>query len=397
MQLLLLLQDSNKHSAAPAASVDIHSPMSERHPTLVDAASDLALSQLDALSHAHHYYNQNHSFIYTQRNAWEMLYDRTIDCSLRSQETPVEEACACSPLVHVTSLMDVVMEKEEERGGEVESEVVVMGKGGDDKRMSGEKDDGKEMRSGDDGKEERTIPNSITNNITNNTIPNSITNNITNTIPNNITNTIPNNITNTIPNNITNTIPNNITNNTIPNNITNTIPNNITNTIPNNITNTIPNNITNTIPNNNTLTNTTSLHTSPSLPSFATPQEYNSIRNANYFVNHNVVGFTLPQALQFLIANSRLAPSLSPRHHPLAWRRPRLPHHPPGPPYAAASQVRSSLPHHALPPDAAGGAATLRLARGESHQPHALRKPGELRLLVLRVAGTPPHATRADS
>ena len=139
MQLLLLLQDSNKHSAAPAASVDINSPMSERHPTLVDAASDLALSQLDALSHAHHYYNQNHSFIYTQRNAWEMLYDRTIDCSLRSQETPVEEACACSPLVHVTSLMDVVMEKEEERGGEVESEVVVMGKGGDDKRMSGEK------------------------------------------------------------------------------------------------------------------------------------------------------------------------------------------------------------------------------------------------------------------
>ena len=259
MQLLLLLQDSNKHSAAPAASVDINSPMSERHPTLVDAASDLALSQLDALSHAHHYYNQNHSFIYTQRNAWEMLYDRTIDCSLRSQETPVEEACACSPLVHVTSLMDVVMEKEEERGGEVESEVVVMGKGGDDKRMSGEKDDGKEMRSGDDGKEVRTVPNSITNNITNNTIPNSITNNITNTIPNNITNTIPN---------------------------------------------------------NNTLTSTTSLHTSPSLPSFATPQEYNSIRNANYFVNHNVVGFTLPQALQFLIANSRLAPSLSPRHHP---------------------------------------------------------------------------------
>ena len=370
MQLLLLLQDSNKHSAAPAASVDINSPMSERHPTLVDAASDLALSQLDALSHAHHYYNQNHSFIYTQRNAWEMLYDRTIDCSLRSQETPVEEACACSPLVHVTSLMDVVMEKEEERGGEVESEVVVMGKGGDDKRMSGEKDDGKEMRSGDDGKEVRTIPNSITNNITNNTIPNSITNNITNTIPNSITN--------------------NIT--TIPNNITNTIPNNITNTIPNNITNTIPNNIT-----NNTLTSTTSLHTSPSLPSFATPQEYNSIRNANYFVNHNVVGFTLPQALQFLIANSRLAPSLSPRHHPLAWRRPRLPHHPPGPPYAAASQVRSSLPHHALPPDAAGGAATLRLARGESHQPHALRKPGELRLLVLRVTGTPPHAARADS
>ena len=141
----MLLQDSNKHSAAPAASVDINSPMSERHPTLVDAASDLALSQLDALSHAHHYYNQNHSFIYTQRNAWEMLYDRTIDCSLRSQETPVEEACACSPLVHVTSLMDVVMEKEEERGGEVESEVVVMGKGGDDKRMSGEKDDARRV------------------------------------------------------------------------------------------------------------------------------------------------------------------------------------------------------------------------------------------------------------
>ena len=40
---------------------------------------------------------------------------------------------------------------------------------------------------------------------------------------------------------------------------------------------------------------------------------------------------------------------------------------------------------------------TLRLARGESHQPHALRKPGELRLLVLRVTGTPPHAARADS
>ena len=36
------------------------------------------------------------------------------------------------------------------------------------------------------------------------------------------------------------------------------------------------------------------------------PNEYNSIRNANYFVNRNVEGFTLPQAIQFLLEKSMI-------------------------------------------------------------------------------------------
>ena len=40
---------------------------------------------------------------------------------------------------------------------------------------------------------------------------------------------------------------------------------------------------------------------------FALPREYNAIRNANYFVNRCVEGFTILQAIQFLLQNSRAA------------------------------------------------------------------------------------------
>lgn len=44
------------------------------------------MSKFDAMSHSHHYYNNNLSIIYTQHNALDMLYETSIDTTIRKKE-----------------------------------------------------------------------------------------------------------------------------------------------------------------------------------------------------------------------------------------------------------------------------------------------------------------------
>ena len=45
------------------------------------------MSKFDAMSHSHHYYNNNLSIIYTQHNALDMLYETSIDTTIRKKES----------------------------------------------------------------------------------------------------------------------------------------------------------------------------------------------------------------------------------------------------------------------------------------------------------------------
>ena len=45
------------------------------------------MSKFDAMSHSHHYYNNNLSIIYTQHNALDMLYETSIDKTIRKKES----------------------------------------------------------------------------------------------------------------------------------------------------------------------------------------------------------------------------------------------------------------------------------------------------------------------
>lgn len=48
---------------------------------------DLDLPLYDTLSHSHYYYNQNQSIIYSQGNALDLLYETTIDSTIRKKES----------------------------------------------------------------------------------------------------------------------------------------------------------------------------------------------------------------------------------------------------------------------------------------------------------------------
>ncbi len=114
MKLLLLLQSSNKQSfttsqflSTPTGSCSIHT--SQQSP---EASCDFDLPQFDALSHTNHYYNNSLSIIYTQYNALDLMYETTIDSTIRKKEelSHSEERTLPSqwvtPLKRVTSLME---------------------------------------------------------------------------------------------------------------------------------------------------------------------------------------------------------------------------------------------------------------------------------------------------
>ena len=188
MKLLLLLQSSNKQSfttsqflSTPIGSCSIHTSQQS-----TETSCDFDLPQFDALSHTNHYYNNSLSIIYTQYNALDLMYETTIDSTIRkkeelshSEERTLPSQWVTPSLKRVTSLME----------------------------------------------EPSSVPSE----------PKSTS----------------------------------LTPSSIPS------------------------------PKSTPLTSS-----SPSGSNQSIPNEYNSIRNANYFVNRNVEGFTLPQAIQFLLEKS---------------------------------------------------------------------------------------------
>lgn len=92
IQLLLFLQQS--FPAVPLVStVSTHfsSPLScmsaRSSPVPADDIPDLDLPLFDTLSHSNYYYNQNQSIIYSQGNALDLLYETTIDSTIRRKES----------------------------------------------------------------------------------------------------------------------------------------------------------------------------------------------------------------------------------------------------------------------------------------------------------------------
>ena len=61
----------------PSPHVSAHSPQE----------TELDLPTLDAMSHSNHYYNNNLSIIYTSTNAYDLLYETTIDSTIRYKST----------------------------------------------------------------------------------------------------------------------------------------------------------------------------------------------------------------------------------------------------------------------------------------------------------------------
>ena len=56
-------------------------------PVPADDIPDLDLPLFDTLSHSNYYYNQNQSIIYSQGNALDLLYETTIDSTIRRKES----------------------------------------------------------------------------------------------------------------------------------------------------------------------------------------------------------------------------------------------------------------------------------------------------------------------
>lgn len=91
MQLLLFLQQSLPSLPIPTTSSIHFSPsahVSSRRVSLSqEEMGDLDLPLYDTLSHSHYYYNQNQSIIYSQGNALDLLYETTIDSTIRKKES----------------------------------------------------------------------------------------------------------------------------------------------------------------------------------------------------------------------------------------------------------------------------------------------------------------------
>ena len=60
---------------------------SHNSPAVPEEKPDLDLPLYDTLSHSHYYYNQNQSIIYSQGNALDLLYETTIDSTIRRKES----------------------------------------------------------------------------------------------------------------------------------------------------------------------------------------------------------------------------------------------------------------------------------------------------------------------
>ena len=60
---------------------------SHSSPAVPEEKPDLDLPLYDTLSHSHYYYNQNQSIIYSQGNALDLLYETTIDSTIRRKES----------------------------------------------------------------------------------------------------------------------------------------------------------------------------------------------------------------------------------------------------------------------------------------------------------------------
>lgn len=124
VKLLLLLQSSNKQSfttsqflTVPGGSCSIHSSRESG----VENSCDMDLPLFDALSHSNHYYNNSLSIIYTQYNALDLMYEATIDSTIRkkelshSDEKTLPSEWVTDPIKRVTSLMEDRSTLQEER------------------------------------------------------------------------------------------------------------------------------------------------------------------------------------------------------------------------------------------------------------------------------------------